>query len=392
MALKCPYRRNRTEYNPNLGLSNLISHTETWQMITNKWRIHLLVIATIFVALNILIVAQSGNVYTYTDSLIAISKDGNVTAVSGRSITDTLSSTGQYFPIDLYDTTSGELIGSYVDSEFPVTALTLNATGSLLSYANNGGLLDIVNPGSDSVISTISQSFGVNASDPQWNSDDTLIAVRSGRVVVIYDGTTLTNFATIIDGNNPANLVIGYDWHPNYNTIAVTMRDSSTSATQLQIWNVLGANSVVLDQTLNTTVASQISWSPDGQLIATNQRGGIKVIDVTTSNETFYPSPDTSDAIRAVAWNPDNTEIAGGGNEAVYVWDTQSSIINQTIPTLSRVRDVFWSPDGQHLYHSGGEDGIYRDGIPLQEAIQNLPPATRPSRHSTPTHLSQPSP
>jgi WD40 repeat protein len=337
-------------------------------MTASKSGIYLLVIASIFLASHLLIFAQNGNVYTYTDSLLAISKDGNVTAVSGRSITDTSSSTGQYFPIDLYDNTSGELIVSYDGSEFSVTALTLSATGNLLSYANNGGLLEIVDPVSRSVLRTISQSFGVNASDPQWNSNDTFITVRSGRVLVIYDATTLTNIATIVDDHNPANLVIGYDWHPNNTTIAVAMRDSNTSATQIQIWNVLGTNSVVLEQTLETTVASQISWNPEGQLIATNQRGGIKVIDITTASEAFYPSPDASDAIRSVAWSPDNTAIAGGGNEAVHVWDTQSSLINRTIQTSSPVRDVFWSPDGQYLYHSGGEDGIYRDGVALQTA------------------------
>jgi WD40 repeat protein len=75
------------------------------------------------------------------------------------------------------------------------------------------------------------------------------------------------------------------------------------------------------------------------------------------------------DAILSLDWSSDGEKIVAGGYGIITVWNVQSAEVIQTITTEGIVTNVSFSPDGEHIYHTLGPAGIYRDGLPLQEAI-----------------------
>ena len=311
------------------------------------------------------IFAQTPNIYE--DSLIALSGNGSYVAVSGRAIEDPSSNTGRKFLIDIYDTTTGEIILEHPASDFQITYLAMSPDGQKFSYTNLGGRLSIVDITGDIIID-LGEGNSMEVEQSAWHPTDNLFAFATGRVVALYDTDEFQSYGTAIDENN-FDGVFGFSWHPITPQIAVVMRSQDSGDTSILIWNIESENNISLQQTVPISAFSQLSWHPDGHLLATNQRGGVKIIDLETESETIITLPDSEDPIRAIAWHPDGHQISAGGNHSVYIWDIETQMIVETIPTESRVRNVFWSPDGEYIYHSGGSAGIYRNGIPLQEAI-----------------------
>jgi WD40 repeat protein len=335
----------------------------------------------IIVLLNINLSAQDTNVYTINPRL-SMSEDGSVIGITGRSVADAASQTGSKYLIDIYDTVTGNLILEYNGSEFPITAIALDSNGQTLSYTTIGGQLVIVDATTGSKVTMLVEGGGMEVDDPSWSNMDEFLGFSIGRMISVYDTTSFQSYAPIFDDSDLSSVVLGYGWNPNSPRVAVSMREPNSGTTRLLIWSIISEQTVTLDQTLVTSAGSQLDWHPNGQLLATNQRGGVKIIDLVSPAETFLQTPYREDAVRAIAWNFDGSQLAAGGNQAVYVWDIQSQIIIETIPTENAVRDVIWSPDGEFLYHTGGSEGIYRNGIPLQEAICDT---TKPCLVSTAT-------
>jgi WD40 repeat protein len=311
------------------------------------------------------IYAQESYEYLY-NPMLAMSDDGVFVAVTGRAIEDSASSTGQKYMIDVYDTATGERILEYDGSEFPVKFLSLNADGTLLGFANNGGILWIVSTATTEIIERLANGYR-DVGYPQWSSEAEFFAYASGSSIPIYNASSFQIYGLAMDVDSMAT-VVGFAWHPSTARLVTSMYDANSGEWSMLVWSVLSEQNLTLDQTLDIRGGSQLDWHPNNELIVTNQRGGIKIIDIRSDAEAFLAIPDTEQPIYSVDWSPDGTKIAAGGNQ-VYVWDTETGSIIETILTEDRVETLFWSPDNQHIYHTGGSAGIYRDGVPLWEAL-----------------------
>jgi serine/threonine protein kinase len=54
--------------------------------------------------------------------------------------------------------------------------------------------------------------------------------------------------------------------------------------------------------------------------------------------------------VNSVAWSPDGTAIASGGNDRdIHIWESASGKNLWTLPAMSSVRGLAWSPDGEEL-------------------------------------------
>ena len=57
-----------------------------------------------------------------------------------------------------------------------------------------------------------------------------------------------------------------------------------------------------------------------------------------------------TERVNTVAWSPDGTMIASGGNDqTVQIWESASGTHLQTLPETDRVHALAWSPDGAQL-------------------------------------------
>lgn len=142
------------------------------------------------------------------------------------------------------------------------------------------------------------------------------------------DGATTVAFSK--DGRLLANAGSG---------VSVTIRDAATGALVRTIRDKSGINSV--------------DFSPSGALIAEGRTNGssynVKVYRVADGGLVLN-LPGHSNATRAVAFSPDGTLLATGGDDkTAKLWRVSDGALLRTLAQASRVRSLAFSRDGASL-------------------------------------------
>ena len=99
---------------------------------------------------------------------------------------------------------------------------------------------------------------------------------------------------------------------------------------------------------------SSMSFSPDGQTLASGGTDGIRLWDVESGTKRGI-SDHTNWAVSLV-FSPDGQTVASGGVAGtVRLWDIQSGIEKQILKGhTGNVRDLVFSPDGRMIASSDG--------------------------------------
>ena len=110
------------------------------------------------------------------------------------------------------------------------------------------------------------------------------------------------------------------------------------------------------DLNASLRLPDRVAYSPDGSTIAMAgpDRHGVRIWDVATGTllKTFH----TERFINNIAYSPDgNTIAAGGTGERIYVWNTATGALKDTL--ISGTGDIAFSPDGGTLA-VGGRDHL----------------------------------
>ncbi|QPC82040.1 WD40 repeat domain-containing protein [Phototrophicus methaneseepsis] len=315
--------------------------------------------------------AQYENTYLVSPHL-SLSGDGSIAAVSGRSVEDISARNGFRYPIDFYNTETGEFISSYGASEGNIGGLSLNSDGKLLVYSTTDGEVTIVNLANGNQPEVLLPGGFVEVGYPVWNPAGTEIAVSFGAGLQFYN--SISNLRLQFVGDENASRIPGFDWSANGKTIAYTKfvggdPDGILFAVQL---DEQFHSSIVREISISTSLA--IALNANGNLVATTSQEGIIVTFLDDETQRILSDNGLQLGITSLDWSPDGSRIVAGANELIVVWDVETGDILETMQVDSIAYDVTWSPDGQHLYYSGEPAGIYRDGLPLQESIANSNP------------------
>jgi serine/threonine protein kinase len=162
----------------------------------------------------------------------------------------------------------------------------------------------------------------------------------------------------------------------NPNTPGVVDREAEPTrraVAEIDLENVQPQEQQII-QTDNTSTRS-VAFNPDGTMLATGGNGQmIQIWNVQTGAEVAALNGH-SDVIYTLAYSPDGTRLASGsGDGTVRIWDMTSNRQALTLPGhVGDVRRVVYSPDGRYLVSVGEDRTVRIWDAASGEELQNLP-------------------
>ena len=122
-----------------------------------------------------------------------------------------------------------------------------------------------------------------------------------------------------------------------------------------------------------------VSFSPDGQMLASGSSGGtVRLWDVR-SREHLRTLTGHTDEVLSVVFSPDGQTLASGSYGGIRLWDVITGAHKQTL-RQEIVTALAFSPDGMTLasgdgegFHIGGVDRMVEDTIRLWDVATGMP-------------------
>ena len=203
--------------------------------------------------------------------------------------------------------------------------------------------------------------------DLTYSPDGTRFAVASGAGVWIYDAATREELTLLsisipeegrLAGDNRYSGGVAYS--PDGSTIAMAGPDP----TGVRIWDV-GTGRLL--KTFHTErYINTIAYSPDGNTIASGGRGGrVYLWDTATGtlkNTLISGSGD-------IAFSPDGATLAVGGRDHLRLWDVATGASLKTFNVEADVLSIAYSPDGSTIAVGGYQNTVFllnaATGIPI---------------------------
>ncbi len=224
-----------------------------------------------------------------------------------------LTGTGSIIQVD-WSPDGGKILATLYGG--PYTLMSWNAT----SYTQIGAL-------------DAGDTFGAN-----WNSDSTKIAaVNSVGYINIFSatlGAPLTSFT--VDGGP-----ISIAWSPDGTKLVTGIGSLDNNTNKILIWD--SSTGALLNSFVgHTDIISVVSFSPNGQQIASASADGtVRIWNIATGQQIdSFAKPQSLST--SIAWSPDGTKLAYGGNDGTLQIVSVADVLSAT-PTPTT------TPTGQYL-------------------------------------------
>jgi small GTP-binding protein len=141
-------------------------------------------------------------------------------------------------------------------------------------------------------------------------------------------------------------------WSPDGQRIATPSRDGT-----VRIWNANDGTRQILEGSFEGSLYFA-AWSPDGALLASGGPGGVSLRDWVTGGVQHRVTR-SKVRVSACAWSPDGNWLAHGAGSDIHIVDAASGWEAKTLEGSvgRRVISLTWSPKGRWLAW-GGDDGV----------------------------------
>jgi WD40 repeat protein len=196
-----------------------------------------------------------------------------------------------------------------------------------------------------------------SVTDLDWDPDGAQLVTTSDieGEAYIWDIDTGQRLTYFYSTSMPGFIDNIWNPNPNYNQVA-----SISSATRdVTLWNPVDGQ---VRATFDADFPRAIAWNPDGSQLATGGASGDVRIWNAATGQLIMTLLGQTHSVSAIAWSPDGNQIASVEvvNNSIQLWDTATGA-----PLLilqghtDRINRVIWSPETTQLA-SASYDGAIR--------------------------------
>jgi WD40 repeat protein len=182
-------------------------------------------------------------------------------------------------------------------------------------------------------------------SDMEWNFDGTLLAIRNGLTIHIWDTVTWEQVNSL---NGHTDRILMYDWHPSDNRLASVSADNT-----VRIWDTTSSEQLAIFE--NYTHGYGIAWSSNNTQIAVlDNLKRVLTWDVVTGELLSVSEPFEFDSSNVMlVWYPNDTPLIISmplhsetrRERYIRFWDVESHEMIADLTVLGQIRTIAWSRD-----------------------------------------------
>ncbi len=194
----------------------------------------------------------------------------------------------------------------------------------------------------------------------RWSPDGSRVASSgTSATVQVWDPTNGQKVAAYEGHSAALPSIFHIEWSPDGSRIASTNMAAPYLDEAAHIWDAASGRRLsridLRRSMLKSSSAGDVSWPPDGQLIAVSWEKKVRIYNSITGKHvlTYEDHPDW---IGEVTWSPDGRYIVSSSSRRINIWEPMTcKTLFTYIAHEGNVRDLAWSPDGTRIA-SAGED------------------------------------
>jgi WD40 repeat protein len=276
----------------------------------------------------------------HTDRVVRVawSPDGRFLASGSRDHT-----------VMLWDTKQAAYRAVLRGHKAGVNGLAFTADNESLLTGGEDGTLRLWNVNSGQSM-RVMEGHATSLYAVDWSPDGSkLVSGGTDYQVTIYDVAGKTP-PQVLRGHK--GVVFGVGWSPNGLTLASSEWDNA-----IRIWDPVAATclQVLRHPEDGGSFFYGLAWSPDGQQLACGTyRRGVQLFEMKGAGAGNWVSEPFPTWIRHVAWHPQGTQFAGGGDDGtVYIWQSaDGQLLQQLAAHHGMITHLAWNQDGRQLASS----------------------------------------